>query len=113
MDLYKDMVAHSGRHAITCYLGENEATIYEDGGIEAPKSSIEEINELKNIIKKIIAGNNKTSFTVDEFCLLLKENDIRLSSCSGKATIHINKDFLNIDNESSNIKGNNSETTKE
>lgn len=94
MNLYKDMVAHSGRYAISCYLGENDATIYEDGGIEAPKSSIEEINGLKNIIKKIITENNKTSFTVDEFCLLLKENGIRWHSCSGKAIMCIKEDLL-------------------
>ena len=94
MDLYKDMVAHSGRHAITCYLGENEATIYEDGGIEAPKSSIEEINELKNIIKKIVKENNKTAFTVDEFCLLLKENDVRLGARFGIAKMCIKEDLL-------------------
>lgn len=94
MDLYKDMVAHSGRHAITCYLGKNEAIIYEDGGIEAPKSSMEEINELKNIIKKIVKENNKTAFTVDEFCLLLEENDVRLGARFGIAKMCIKEDLL-------------------
>lgn len=78
--LYSDMVKNSGREAIDCYLGENKATIYEDGGFEAPLSTPKEKEHLADTIYQIVKDKDKNEFLIDEFHNLLKEYGIKTSS---------------------------------
>lgn len=78
--LYSDMVKNSGREAINCYLGENEVTIYEDGGFDAPLSTPKEKEYLADKIYQIVRDKNKSEFLINDFYNLLGEYGIKTSS---------------------------------
>lgn len=90
-DLYCEVIHNHGRKAIYCQLGDKEAIIYEDGGIEAPLENEQKIQNLKNVIKEIIEETNKNDFSVDEFFSLLREHGIDTSSYRMDRFIHIEK----------------------
>lgn len=88
-DLYDDVVKHSGREAIDCYLGKEKVTIFEDGGIRAPKSSEVDKEKLRSTIKSIFSEVGKSKLSVDDFVRLLQTHSVRVSSFRSERVMSI------------------------
>ena len=75
-DLYSEVISNHCREAIECHLGKKHAYIYEDGGIEGPSLTAEQIRNLKATIQQIVTEANRNKFSVDEFAALLRKHDV-------------------------------------